>query len=671
MPVTHDSKMGDLMTLWRLTGVLCLTAACVSQSAADDAADGTDDAAAPETIPTVVDVTPAGVELVIGFNRLGEAMDRSQELNEALGIVNQNNDFRKEFDRFIGPGVVDFAGPVVIYALTGFETETTDFNRLGAAVYVQDPQAARVTLGADKALPDGETTSLTFGGAPGFMLTGGFQKRMVYASLGDNALRESIGQPNLASELDPGVVERLNAADVLAVAKRGPMLDELWDGILPPAPVAAEGADDESQKLARQVQQLTQSIEWMTFAGNVALNPDEAELPIGARFGFSAMCDHAPDSESAALLEHLGNDNQPTTFAGLPAGDSVVAVAGKLDGSTHMGVVRYVADIAFQQWNNSHGLPDSLIGEQFLSIFEEAGEHLQGGRLAIYRNEDHALDGRFAVVVIFDAEDPQAFLGDMRQLIRLANADEIAAADDAVAVTDDDIRALVTQLGDRTYRVRRSATNRLMLIGPRAVPFLREGMEADSLELRTRAKVILDQIEALNTFESRHFLGSDIFQNLEVEQRYIIGGEQLADGAPVDLISTSITDEADQPFAQRLTSWLGPDWNRLRIAATDEHIVVVMGSRDDLLQQTVDNLSGASGSQLDVPAWQVADRPHQFELHVDLQAFLPTDEAVDTEVPPPAPGLVSVGLAFARDTIHVDAFVPLGQLPVRGWPFGW
>lgn len=656
------------MTFRRLTGVLCLVAACVSRSEADDAA-GAELAA--ETIPTVADVTPAGVELVIGFNRIGEAMDRSEDLNEALGIVSQT-DFRDEFDRFIGRGVVDFAGPVVIYALTGFEAETTNFERLGAAVFVQDPQAARLTLGADKPLPDEQIASLKFG-EPGFALTGGFQERMVYAALGTDALRESFESPSLASEIDPSVVERLNAADFLAVAKRGPMLEELWDGMLPPAPVAAEGTDDEGQRLARQVQQLSQSIEWMTFTGNVALEDSDESPPVGMRFGFSAICDHAPDSESAALLEHLGNDHRPTTFDSLPAGNVVVAFAGKLDGSTHMGAVRYVADIAFQLWNNSHGLPDSLIGEQFLSVFEEAGDHLQGGRLAIYRNEDHDRYGRFAVVVILDADDPQAFLGDMRQLIRLANADEITAGDDAVAVTDDEIRELVAQLGDRTYRVRRAATNRLMLIGPRAVPFLQAGLEADSLELRTRARVILDQIEALNTFESRHFLGSDLFQDLEVEQRYVIAGERLADGAPVDLIVTTIANEADQPFAQRLTSWLGPDWDRWRIASTDEHIVVVMGSREDLLQQAIDNLNGASDMQLDVPAWEIADGPHQFELHVDIQAFLP-DETGDTRATPATdapPGLVSVGLAFARDTIHVDAFVPLSQLPIHGWPFGW
>jgi hypothetical protein len=658
------------MNHWRLAVVLGLMLVCALSAVADD----TSQEAAAGDIPTVVEVTPAGIELVIGFNRIGEAMDRSEQLNEALGIVSQT-DFRDEFDRFIGRGVVDFAGPAVIYALTGFETDTTDFTRLGACVFLQDPQSARATLGAEMELPDAQITGLKFG-EPGFTMQGGFLERMLYAALGDDALRESFESPSLATELDPGVVDRLNAADILAIAKRGPMLDELWHGILPPAPVASEGAatDEEAQQLARQVQQLSQSIEWMTFAGNVALSDDTEPLPIGTRVGFSAICDHAADSESAALLEHLGNDNQPTTFTGLPAGDAVVAVAGKLDGSTHMGVVRYAADIAFQLWNSSHGLPDSLIGEQFLSTFEEAGEHLQGGRLAIYRNDDHAQHGRFAVVVIFDAEDPQAFLGDMRQLVRLANADEIAAADDAAPVTDDDIRALVTQLGDRTYRVRRSATNRLMLIGPRAVPFLQEGLEADSLELKTRARVILEQIEALNTFESRHFLGSDMFQNLEVEQRYIIAGEELADGAPVDLISTTITDEADQPFAQRLTSWLGPEWNRWRIAATDEHVVVVIGSRDDLLQQTMDNLNGTNVAQLETPAWQATERPHQFELHVDLRAFLPANTDADAQ-PPPAtttPGdLVSVGLAFARDTIHVDAFVPLGQLPVHGWPFGF
>lgn len=644
---------------------------------ADDATATGREEVTDDDIPTVVEITPAGVELVIGFNRLGEAIDRSFALNEELGMNYGPNDAREEFDRMIGANVVDYAGPITIFALTGFHTDDegydVDFQRLGAAVFVQDARAARITLGSDEALPDNEVFQAGFGPAdPTFALPAAFQQRVLYATLGDN-FSEILDESSLANEFDPGVVERLNAADIVAIAQRGPMLDELWHGILPPAApeVDDDAWNDEQRQLARQLQQLTASIKWMTFAGSVAFAADDATLPTGADFGFSAICDHAPDSESAALLQSLGSDNQPTTFDGLPEGDAIVAIAGKLDGSNEIAVVRYVADVAFQLWNGSRGLPDSLIGEQFLSIFEEAGEHVQGGRLAIYRNADHAAHGRFSVVVIVDVEDPQAFLAEMRQLVRLASADEIGEATETDVVTDDEIRALVQQLGDRTYRVRRSATNQLMLVGPRAIPFLREELDAESLELRTRAQVILDQIAALNTYESQHFLGSDLFRDLEVDQSYVIAGEQLDDGTPVDLISIAIANEADQPFAQLLSNWLGPHWNRWRLAATDDHIVLVLGSRDELLPKTLATLQGNVDTQLEVPEWNVTDRPHQLEMHVDLRAFLPDGSTPGPVAPAAEKSLVSVGLAFARDTIHVDAFVPKSQLPVGGWPFIW
>ncbi len=387
----------------------------------------------------------------------------------------------------------------------------------------------------------------------------------------------------------------------MAIGRRGPLLEDFWEDALP-AMAVDDSVEEEQRQTAEQFQQLVQSVAWLTFTGNVVYDPAVSEAPVGAGFGLSLLCDHEEDSDTARLLTRLAGTNRSTNLEGLPPGDVVVAFASTLEGAEQHAFAKHVADVAANSWNTSNGLPKSLLVEQFLAVFEEAGKHTQGARVAVYQNSDHEADGRFGVVMIFDAEDPEAFLDEMQQLLRLTNADELAVAGDVDPVTDEEIRQLVQQLGDRLYRVRRDASNRLMLIGPRVVPFVREGLQANSLELRTRAAAILERLETLSSIESRHFFGSDLFEKLDLELSYVIGGGQLSDGRTADIITATIADESEQSYALQLTSWLGPDWGRIRIVQTDGHIVALVGSRTDLLEQAVRNLEGTGGESLELCA---------------------------------------------------------------------
>ncbi len=629
-------------------------------------------------VPTLVEITPAGVDLVMGFNRLGEAFDRAFALNKALGLSFPTDDIRQQFEVGVGEGVVDFRGPLVVYAMSPFDYADRSIDRLGVAVVVNDPQSARVSLRVPEETLDAEIFTGKFG-ATRFPLPALFRDHALYATLRNEPMRELLEQGTLAGELDDDLRAELNAADFVALARRGRMLDEFWRDYLPAVDASLNAVipDPEQQPIEEQFRQLIQSVESVAFAGNVIFDAETPAQISGGRFGLSMLCDHAEGSESAQLLAGLATDSTPTSLNGLPNGEVVVAFAGRFGSAEHLNFVRHVTDLAADMWNESRQLPDSLIAEQFLAVFEEGGEHLQGMRLGIYRNEELERHGSFSLLMIFDSENPQGFVEDMRQLIRLASADELAKVDEEV-LTEDEIRALVTQLGDRAFRTRRSASNRLMLVGPPAIPFLREGLEADSLELRTRAQVILDQMEALDTYESRHFLGSELFQGLKLEQRYVIAGEQLGDGTPVDFITYAIADEAHQPFAQQLATWLGPDWGRWRLAATDSHVVVLVGSDTELLTQALENLNEQDGESLELNSWGESSRPHQFEMHFDGNAFMRRD--LRTETVDSAAGtvgsdegteLVSVGISVTRDAVHVDAFVPLSQMSASFWPFGF
>lgn len=54
---------------------------------------------------------------------------------------------------------------------------------------------------------------------------------------------------------------------------------------------------------------------------------------------------------------------------------------------------------------------------------------------------------------------------------------------------------LITELGASTYRKREAATEELLEIGPPALPSLREGLEHSDIEIRTRSRRIVAEIE--------------------------------------------------------------------------------------------------------------------------------------------------------------------------------
>lgn len=641
-------------------------------------------------VPTLVEITPAGVDLVIGFNRLEEAFDRAYALNEALGMSFPISDVRTQFEVGVGEGLVDYRGPLVVYAMSPFAYGDFSIDRLGVGGVVNDPRTARITLEAPDEVPDGEIFSGRFG-TTRYVLPVVLRNSAIYVSMRNNVIRELLEQETLAGELDDELVAELNEADFVALARRGRMLDDFWRDYFPGIDRALNPRiGREPDPVEEQFRQLIRSVESIAFAGDVRYDAVDSEKIVGVDFGLTMQSDADEGSEPARFLEGLASDVDRDSMTGLPAGDIVVAFDGQFTSESHLSFVRHVTDLAADAWNNARHLPDSLVAEQFLAVFEEGGEHLQGMRLGVYRNEDFESHGSFSLLLIFDSEHPQAFVDEMRQLIRLASADELANVDEEV-LTEDEIRELVSQLGDPVFRVRRSATNQLMLVGPPAIPYLREGLNSDSLELRTRAGVILEQMEALDTYESRHFLGSELFQGLKLEQRYVIGGERLEDGTSVDYITYAIADDEHQAFALQLATWLGPDWHRWRLAATDRNVVVLIGSRTDLLSQALANLIDDGSASPQFNAWGGATHRHQFELHFNgnvlLRGYRPTQSLPSDEIDvaggnqgdqvaqrtgvADGSDLVSIGISMTEDAVHIDAIVPLSQLDTTFWPFRW
>ncbi len=614
------------------------------------------DGAAPK--PVVVDIAPIAASAFAGFNRLEEGWVRIEGLKESLGYRYPFYEVGEFADVYFGSG--DVEGPLVFHEV--FDIEREYVRSHGGTMLVRDRAEAIRNIPAPEGVVDHEVFVVNFG-LIGGELSMAFDDDRLSISQDVPSLERILASQPLREFLPEAENLKLSAADCVGILKDGWFLDFYVRDLLPARPLG-----NDPQWEGQELWQLADGIEWLTSGIWVEFANGETEPPTGASFHASLLFDHEPESDSANLLASLSSEASPATLAGLPEGDPLFIFAASLAGENNRTHYRQLAEIGERYWTSLLELEPSLANRQFYGLFEQVGEHMQGLRLAMYRNPDPDGVGEFSAVFIADAADPDAFIQELQQMMRLARADEIEVGNPLDAVTDEEIAALVQNLGDRTYRVRRDATNRLLLIGTRARPFLEAELAAESLELRTRARVILEQFDRLASNRSRQFFGSNLLRELNPVFRYVVAGETLPDGTPVDWISITFP-ETSQFYARRFAEWFGPDWNRWRVVRTDGHVIIVFSSRADLLEETLSNLQHPGESPLQVAGWNAEDQEHQFELHFDACELIPESWIHGTpswQVMPLQPGekhgLTSVGLSIERDALRIDAFTPVTQL---------
>jgi hypothetical protein len=281
------------------------------------------------------------------------------------------------------------------------------------------------------------------------------------------------------------------------------------------------------------------------------------------------------------------------------------------------------------------------------------------------------------MIAILDTDKPAQFLAEMRELTTFINSAGLKLTNEENNRIDKQtIQQLIRDLGDNRFRVRRTATVKLRLLGEPALPYLEPATKSSDLEVAVRAKRLRKQITALAAARRKDLLGRDLLSRLNPKFAYFAKAETLA-ATPIDVISIRLS-EGEAGHRRQLRELLGPDWSKIRIATHRRQVLVLFGSDTNLLTKALHNTKHDRAPLADIGSLREfnrrSDDGRKVQMHLSLSRSLrlitppANPDAAPTK---PTDELSSFALTVAPGRIQLDVFIPFAEAKViakgRGW----
>jgi hypothetical protein len=389
-------------------------------------------------------------------------------------------------------------------------------------------------------------------------------------------------------------------------------------------------------------------------------------VQVGNGLGGNFLTTFPAKGDAADFLKELRTGVKACDLKGLPVGNVVAAQSQGGEGAKTAPIASLMFDLFYRWLMIEQKLISPNDRANFLGVFEQVWQRLDGSRMALYFNADEVKHGTLSLVAILDSDDPAQFLREIKILARIADG-TLADLNTKEAKELVDINELIKNLGATSFRAREAAATKLRLIGEPALPYLKQADKVVENDLETvrRAQKLYAQIDESASVRRKELLHRDAVKMIRPTFRYIGGAEKRGEQS-VDVIQMKLADEK-AGFQTTLKSIFGGDWDRLRVGVVGKKIVVLVGSDTALLDAAVSNLSGGKDGLHGLPS--LADyRKHAApgavaEFHVSSEAFaLLAGLAPKGPAPASAPTLTSFGLTIGADSLQLDMWLPVREL---------
>jgi|GEM_PF-1567963 len=324
------------------------------------------------------------------------------------------------------------------------------------------------------------------------------------------------------------------------------------------------------------------------------------------------------------VLRRFNPTGAASSLHGLPGGTVLFSHALQADGKATLPALNALLPelTLTRHWRSIDDLEILTEAQQLklLGLFGEVWRNLKGYRLAAYHNSNPVKYGLLSIVAILDTDNPQQVVSEVRELAEFIEGsqlfkvtDRVAASNDAagedaagVPVLSDEGKARVTELVARLSSndpaVRQSAAVRLTLVGEPVRPFVAAltatDSDVESVSTRQARRIIsvLDKAKTRSGSESptpRLLNGSSL--------RFQFSTDSVADSNhQVHQIEIEHKERTPKHkiVGRQMAKLFGPEWNRLRLVAIDNHLLVTIGSDPDLFRRTIASLEAeAQGLQ--------------------------------------------------------------------------
>jgi hypothetical protein len=303
-------------------------------------------------------------------------------------------------------------------------------------------------------------------------------------------------------------------------------------------------------------------------------------LGLDVSVGFDPKGTHSRD-----LLKAVSETGRTSNLGGLPDSERLVgafAVIGLEPKDLFLARV-----VVGRLWSILKGSSIVLDSDAALvrRLFGDLYGRLRVARVALYHSSDPKRFGQLAAVAVLEPDNSDRFLKDVARYVRLGDVEQF---DPKAAASKAEIEKLIDDLGAEEFPKREAASTQLELIGDAALSYLEKAEKSPDAEVRRRARELVRTLRSAADLRKQELAKGLVAKAFRPTFTLQLNAEKRA-GADVHLLGMRF-ESKEAPYAGALEDLFGPQWNRLRVAAVNKQVVVLLGSDLDLLDRAIANV---------------------------------------------------------------------------------